>query len=162
MQYVLWQPSASTPIWISRNPSYGDPPNPSVPNPGAKSPICQPRLRRKTKSIGPQVGRRLRGNTESEPGDDHESEEYSLYNIKNPSHRPIEVIAHINGLELTLEVDTSAMLSLISKAASEWLWYRVIAPTLKPSAARLKTYTGETIKVLGELQVNVLINSSKN
>ena len=66
---------------------------------------------------------------QSEPSDVHESDEYTLYNIKDPNHRPMEVIAEINGVEVTLEVDTGATLSLISKDTYKRLWHKAIAPT---------------------------------
>ena len=74
--------------------------------------VCRSRAKRSQPSSS--FRQRETHQIQSEPGDDHESEEYSLYNIKNPNHRPIEVIAEINGVELALEVDTVATLSLIS------------------------------------------------
>ena len=52
----------------------------------------------------------------------------------------MEVIAEINEVELALEVDTGATLSLISKDTYKRLWHKAIAPTLKPSVARLKAH----------------------
>ena len=59
-----------------------------------------------------------------------ESEEYTLFNVKALSHRPMQLIANINAAELPLEVDTGATLSLISKGTYERLWSKASAPTL--------------------------------
>ena len=70
-------------------------------------------------------------------------------------------MARINGAELSLEVDTGATLSIRSMGTYERLWHKADAPTLGPSTARLKKYTGETIKVVGELKVNVSISKQQ-
>ena len=53
-----------------------------------------------------------------------------------------------------MEVDTGATLSVISKATYNRAW-REEPPPLAPSTARLRTYTGEEIPVMGEIEVDV-------
>ena len=61
-----------------------------------------------------------------------------------------------------MEVDTGATLSIISKSTYERLWpTKRLAPVLKYSNAMLKTYTGEHIKVLGSIDVNVTYKNQK-
>ena len=87
--------------------------------------------------------------------------EYDLFVIKNSDHRPLSVTATINGVELPLEVDTGATLSIISEETYKRLYNEDNAPTLKPSGARLRTYTGEAIKVIGELEVSVRLDEQQ-
>ena len=54
-----------------------------------------------------------------------------------------------------MEIDTGAARSIISKATFERIWIPGNAPALKETASRLKTYTGELIKVCGEIEVDV-------
>ena len=60
-----------------------------------------------------------------------------------------------------MEVDTGATLSIISHKTYEQLWDRKNAPKITPIKALLKTYTGESIKVLGELNVDVLLDKQQ-
>ena len=61
-----------------------------------------------------------------------------------------------------MEVDTGATLSIISKSTYNRLWPREQAPTLRPSRAQLRTYTGEQIEVKGCISVDVVYgNQSK-
>ena len=53
-----------------------------------------------------------------------------------------------------MEVDTGATLSIIGHKTYQQLWTKN-APPLKPIQAHLRTYTGEAIKTLGEVDVEV-------
>ena len=70
--------------------------------------------------------------------------------------------AIINGVELPLDVDTGATVSIISQTTFNRLWDKNNAPKIRPSGARLRTYTGEAIKVVGELEVDVFLNKQKD
>ena len=63
--------------------------------------------------------------------------------------------ARPNKSKLEMEVDTGAALSVISKSTYDQLWSDESAPPLKPAAAKLKTYTGEQIRVVGAITVEV-------
>ena len=61
-----------------------------------------------------------------------------------------------------MEVDTGAALSIISKKTYERLWpTKMLAPLLNISHAMLKTYTGQQIKVLRAIDVNVTYQSQE-
>ena len=66
---------------------------------------------------------------------------------------PYAVELSINGVPLKMGVDTGATLSLISEVTYKRLWKN--PPKLKPTATRLRTYSGQQLVVLGTLVVNV-------
>ena len=66
--------------------------------------------------------------------------------------KPIVVTVKINGSELPMEVDTGASLSIISESTYLSL---IAPPELKSTDLTLHTYTGESIVVLGSLEVDV-------
>ena len=67
--------------------------------------------------------------------------------------QPIVVTVKINGSKLPMEVDTGASLSIINESTYMSL---IALPELKLTDVTLHTYTGETIIVLGSLEVDVL------
>ena len=54
-----------------------------------------------------------------------------------------------------MEIDTGAARSIISDKTYTQLWFQDLSPPLKPTNATLKTYTGEQIKPLGAISVQV-------
>ena len=58
-----------------------------------------------------------------------------------------------------MEVDTGASVSLMSDNTFRRLWPAATRPPLSPSDARLHTYSGELIKVLGTTSVTVRYRS---
>ena len=88
--------------------------------------------------------------------------EYPLHALTTGKNHPLTVKVKINNADLQMEVDTGATLSIISKKTYERLWpTQKLAPLLKFSHATLKTYTGEQIKVLGSIDVNVTYQTQK-
>ena len=82
-----------------------------------------------------------------------ETEIYSLYKMANNKvSEPIMVTAIANQAALTMEVDTGA--SVISEATYQQLWPET-PPVVHPSAIKLRTYTGEALKILGSTTVAV-------
>ena len=73
----------------------------------------------------------------------------------------MQVKLFIDGVEVIVEVDTGATLSIMSQGTYERLWKKDNAPRMNPSNARLRTYTGEVIKVLGELELEVVIDDQR-
>ena len=61
----------------------------------------------------------------------------------------------VNSVEVQMEVDTGASVSLISETSYKGLWTKTHRPRLKPCTRKLHTYTGEGLKVLGSLEVEV-------
>ena len=67
---------------------------------------------------------------------------------------PIEVEVVMDGREVKMEVDTGARKSIMSQAAYETIW-PLRRPELHATPSVLKTYTGEIIKPVGEIKVDV-------
>ena len=85
-----------------------------------------------------------------------ETVEYSLFHTQGQnSPAPILVTLEVNGVNLIMELDTGATLSIISEETYRKLFPPGRAPTLKTSKAKLKTYMGEVIQTLGEIEVTV-------
>ena len=60
-----------------------------------------------------------------------------------------------------MEIDTGAARSVISDNTFTQLWPKDLEPPLKPTNAALKIYTGENIKPLGIISVQVEVNNQK-
>lgn len=71
---------------------------------------------------------------------------------------PITVDVQVNGKFLTMELDTGAAVSVISEDAQRRLFP---ATALKRTSVVLRTYTGEPIRVAGQLDVEVQYGSQK-
>ena len=75
--------------------------------------------------------------------------EYNLFTVTSSTNQPLTVSLTLNGANLIMEIDTGAARSIISDKTFTQLWPKDLQPSLKPTNAALKTYTGETIKPLG-------------
>ena len=87
------------------------------------------------------------------PGD--ETQEYSLFHTKGHSPATILVTLQINGIDLEMELDTGAILSIISEQTYHKLFPVGSIPLLKTSNAQLKIYTEKTIQISEEIEVTV-------
>ena len=90
--------------------------------------------------------------------DDVDSEEDSSYDIFKLSQTrvaPVRVNLSLEQVDIPMEVDTGASVTLISQTTLDKL--REHAPTLQlhPSEEKLRTYTGEEIPVMGRVTVKV-------
>ena len=92
---------------------------------------------------------------------EEEDSPYSLYKVTARTAAPILATVTVNGVNLTMEVDTGASLSLISETTYNQLWDSD-RPQLQPTEKVLSTYTGETLTVLGSLQVAVQYGAQKS
>jgi hypothetical protein len=83
---------------------------------------------------------------------------FNMFNIdlSGPRADPICATLHINGKELTMEVDTGASVSVISQTTYSRLWGSGKAPALRKTNIRLRQYTGECIPLLGAIEVDVM------
>ena len=68
---------------------------------------------------------------------------------------PILVTLKFSGIDLEMEFDTGATLSVISEQTYHKLLFAGKAPTLRNVTTQLTTYTGEAIEILGEVEVTV-------
>ena len=62
---------------------------------------------------------------------------------------------NLNNVGAPMEVDTGATLSVMSETTYQKLWRPESRPRLRTSKARLSTYTGERLDVLGQITLHV-------
>ena len=82
---------------------------------------------------------------------------YTLFNVSDVSLAPFRVPMEINKASLEMEVDTGAAASVISEVTYKTLWKEKCneRPPLKHTNALLRTYTGERLRILGRISVQV-------
>eukprot|EP00731_Ephydatia_muelleri_P015662 Em0009g86a len=94
-----------------------------------------------------------------EPLEEEEDVEdmYTLFNVRDVSLAPFRVPMEINEASLEMEVDTGAAASVISEVTYKTLWKGKCneRPPLKHTNALLRTYTGERLRILGRIAVQV-------
>ena len=88
--------------------------------------------------------------------------EYNLFNLGDSSVAPIQVLAVVNGIETLFEVDTGATKSIISQNTYELLWPSSQAPIMHATDVQLRTYTGEPIKIRGEIRVELKLSNQQH
>ena len=92
---------------------------------------------------------------EVDSSDAEDVEPHPLFYSTTSRPKPIKVTVTLNNVDTPMEVDTGATLSVMSEATYSSLWKADVRPDLEPSSARLSTYTGERISVLGQITLNV-------
>ena len=87
--------------------------------------------------------------------DDDTPDEYadSLYTVRSPNSEPFMVTVQIQGKPVQMEIDTGATFSVMSESTFKSLWKGESAPPVRDSVAKLCTFTGESITVVGEVEV---------
>ena len=81
-----------------------------------------------------------------------EEHEWRVLTLKHTSSPPILAQVQLSGKEVTMEVDTGALASLMSVQQ----WKSLGIPNdLDPVRCTLRTFTGESVAVLGQVQVQV-------
>ena len=83
-----------------------------------------------------------------------QSAPYGLFMLTQQKVSPIMVQISLNQVEIPMELDTGASLSVISEMTYQKIWDG-LGPPLQPTDVRLKTYTGETLQVKGKINVHV-------
>ena len=79
--------------------------------------------------------------------------EYNLYRVSSGSTKPLLVTVKLNSVDTEMEVDTGASVSIRSEKFQQFRGSASVI--LQPSKAKLFTYTGEAIGVLGSTKVTV-------
>ena len=82
------------------------------------------------------------------------SSEYTLFTLPCQQSTPLQANVEVEGHHLKMEIDTGVAVSIISDTTRTGLPHLLKLP-LQPTEVKLRTYTGESIPVLGELVVNV-------
>ena len=77
--------------------------------------------------------------------------EYDLYNLHDNHTEPYHIMVTLNDLPVQMELDTGAAVSVISEATYNSIQRE--SQALEPSNSRLRTYTGESIQVLGTTRI---------
>lgn len=76
-----------------------------------------------------------------------------MYTISSRLTKPFMVMVGINGMKKRMEVDTEASVSIM--AEEEFRPLQEEGTTLNPTSAKLFTYIGESIPVVGSTEVRV-------
>ena len=84
--------------------------------------------------------------------DSEEEETHVLCQVQKSTDKPLAVDLTIGKKPLRMEVDTGAAVSLVSETTFRSLFPRA---ALQPSQAKLQTYSGEPLEVLGQQDVTV-------
>lgn len=114
-----------------------------------------------------KVGHLQDNESGSESDSDSELEEkvqtMRMYKLKSKPSKfpPILVHLQMDGQEVSLEMDTGAPCTMISKDTAERITDD-LEKKLKKNKAKLTSFTGHHIDILGSLQVNVGYNGLKN
>ena len=73
--------------------------------------------------------------------------------MQSTNCKPLQTTLTVEGHEIIIEIDTGAAVSLVSENTVNSSPFLKCLP-LQPTSVRLRTYTGEPVSVLGQLQVN--------
>ena len=90
--------------------------------------------------------------TESRYSDDSDNDsetvDWPIFTIQSPKQKKITVNLQIEGQSHNMELDTGASISILSET-DYWKYFK--HKLLKSGNVVLKTYTNETVSVLGEI-----------
>ena len=78
-----------------------------------------------------------------------------MYNLTEVSLKPLKVTVCVDNVELDMEVDTGASVSIISEETYNRLWPEGQQSSLQESAITLRTYSGEQLSIKGTLPVDI-------
>ena len=81
-----------------------------------------------------------------------QNEKYSLFNLPSNTRSPLYVTVFVNKTPLTMEVDTGASFSVVSKATYDYLFSSL---PLQHCDVKLKTYTGKALPMFGQFVTDV-------
>ena len=95
---------------------------------------------------------------ENKGGNADPTEEFRLFKVGERSSDPMMIEVRANGKPLKMEIDTGAALSIISKETRKKIFPD---EPLHDSSIILKIYTGERIRVMGQLNLSVVYEGQK-
>ena len=90
-----------------------------------------------------------------------DEEHLILLFTKSKSTEPITITVKANQTDLIMEVDTGASVSLLSQATYKQTWQGHL-PYLDKTNVRLHTYSGEFLRVLRSITVDVVYENQNN
>eukprot|EP00731_Ephydatia_muelleri_P000099 Em0001g99a len=86
-------------------------------------------------------------------------ETYTLFTLSREGFRaPLTIDVVADGVQLSMEVDTGAVASIISECTYRRQWSKQKRPLLQRTDVHLRTYTGEKINIKGKISLSVQIN----
>ena len=85
----------------------------------------------------------------------NDEDTYSLFTVTQPATQPLSATFKLNGVDLTMDIDTGTSVSIISEQTFKELWGQDRHPALQHCGIRLRTYTGEILPIKGQIQVDV-------
>ena len=97
--------------------------------------------------------------------EEENGEEYSMFRVVAGGKEPYCVVIDLNGISTSMEVDTGAAATIISKETFKEINQGHSAKKkleMKPAHVKLPTYTGELIKVLRTIDVVLKYEGQKN
>lgn len=128
---------------------------------GHRAGMCRQPRKESSQHPSSRTGQTKRGVTFRDSGNVNLTEESDLYpesdldlnHLPSPSrvNKPLRTTLQINGVTVNMEIDTGAGYTLIS----EKKWEELGRPNLKESSIRLRTYTGEPVKICREFEAEV-------
>ena len=90
-----------------------------------------------------------------------DAEAYGMYTLNSSTRKPIILDVYLNDIPIKMELDRGASLSIISSTTYNAITQQSTSSSLEKSATFLKTYRGESIKVLGTTSVNARYGNQK-
>ena len=81
-----------------------------------------------------------------------------MFHITSDRVKPLYVTVSVNGNPLSMEIDTGASVSVVSRKTFETIRNGETMLELNKSTVRLQTYTGQPIEVCGTVTVSVTHN----
>ena len=83
-------------------------------------------------------------------------ETYTLFILSREGFRaPLTIDVVADGVQLSMEVDTGAVASIISECTYRRQWSKQKRPLLQRTDVHLRTYTGEKINIKGKISLSV-------
>ena len=121
------------------------------------SKVCRSRLggHRKPQQQKIQPTHNARFVEVKEPTDSADDPIYSTFQLSSPGTAPLIVTVNAKSVDLKMEIDTGASVSVISEQMYWTVWSKEQCPVLQQSTAQLRTYSGELLCVLGSITVSV-------
>lgn len=123
--------------------------SPACPDKAKKKPANKNKSRKKPK----QTIKYVSADVEADSSEDDVT--FDLFKLGQCKEDPLMLNVRLNGEPLSMELDTGSGRSIISEKTYRSLWPTGARPKIQPSRVQLKTYTGECVKPVGEITVDV-------
>jgi len=125
--------------------------------------VCRSADKKPNKSVLPKAGKTTNyvGKEERPTSPSSNDDSYTLFTLSERSTPPYLVDIILNDAPVKMEVDTGASLSVINEATYNRMKAQHDMSPLQPSLCKLRTYTGEDIKVLGTMDIKAVYGETE-